>query len=436
MPLALTPTHVVGLCAGALLVGVGLFVLVARPESPLHRLFFALALADGASTAALQLRNASTDAWWRVAFMEWYWASILAFIVLLVAFGALFPRPLGGSATRRWAVPLAAAAYVALLGAYVLAPTLAWRHVPGPLGGTFEYGPLGALVIGVGMFGGAALVLGRLTYFLLRPHPESHRRQAVFVLAGMLVAYVPVASVNAILAYRVVGAGYLTAGAPAHALGRASYLLVVAAALAALLLTRGLPRFDRNVVRAATGAAIALSVATLLLPGALTGALVKAIALLAYPILLCYAILRFEVFDIDARLRRAATVTLVGAMLAAAFVAASSVAESFLEDRLGSLVRAELVAGITAALVTAAVSVPVSRASRLVVQRVAPTLTGHELDARKEEVYYHALCAVVCAAAPDPHDSRALESLRATLRISDATHQRLVQAAQARAVAA
>lgn len=434
MVLNLPLADLMGVLAGALIICVGLFVLIARPNSILHRLFFVLALFDGMSTLLFQLSYMLPEAGAQLYFHGLYWYHYIAFLVLLLWFGLMFPRPF---VSRRISAALVAGvvlAGLALLALYALRHDLFWTQGR-QSGGFFVNGPWGNAVT-IAFVATTGLLVAKLTSDFLHLQSASHRRQSAFVLGGMTLAYAPYA---ATLVVQAIGSPldetFLSPRLD-RALAYWSFLLLCSMlAGSAILLLRNADSsrgHDRRFVLGCYAGVLAISLVALVVPTPLAGWTLRTLALLAYPILLGYAIARYEVFDIDRRLRRAATVTFVAVGASATFIVAENAVESLLQERVFGGFSSDFAAGSTAALATAAIAVPLVKASRRISRRVVPELTVDELHARKLEIYAHSLEGAYEDGILAERESRTLTALRESLGITQQEHDDLLAVVRAR----
>lgn len=197
-------------------------------------------------------------------------------------------------------------------------------------------------------------------------------------------------------------------------------------------MARGDPTFAREVHRTAavTGGLVALVVATWV-PAVLFDlqvGLVYSSRWVVFGALVSYAILRHQVFDIDLRLARGATVAMVGLVVAAAFFAVHT------GVRMAAPTLAEPGPSFFGALVGVGITVP---AFRLVKAAAAPLVPqGAEasvwLHRRKLEVYGAAL-ATVMEEGRDPESDRELARMRKDMGLSQREHRDLRSLAEAEA---
>lgn len=433
MALAVTPIQLLGVVAGVAMLGLGAFVVMAQPRSTVTRAFFLLAIADGASTILFALRNMATTVAERAYFMATYEYFFIAFVALLAGFGLLVPRPAASrSARRALAASLVVAALVALV-AYVIDHGWFWRVDPAR--GTIRTGPAG-FAVNIAFILLTGIVCARLTRTVLVAE-ATLRRQAAFILGGMALGYGSLA-ISPLAAALPGGTLPFDPARPGLSYLYGSYVVTSAILVACIVvLVRQRRRLDRDVRRFLLGSALGMlaMVALSNLPGS-SPAAVQFVALLAYPIILGYAIVRYAVFDIDAKLRRAATLTFVAAGVSGAFLVTENVLASLIEDRLFSSAFASTVtASIVAAIAAALVLMPIVRVARSVASRVVPSLSSDALAERKREVYRHSLAGALLDGL-DEEESATLARLRDALGITADEHALLVRDIKAAAAGA
>lgn len=402
---------------------IGAFVLAARPRSPLHIGFFLFALADGASTILYELRDMAVDDATKVWAMFLYFGAFIAFVVLLLGFGLLFPRP----AVPPRAVPflVGGLALVGVLAAtvYSLDHTLFWRAVRQNGVVAFPQTVAGRLVLTLFVLA-TFLVLARMMIETRRSTSPSRRRQSALVLGGMAFAYAPYATTSVIFGLREGASASFLSSQPATAVAYWGYALILATVIlvaADVALRRDVP--ERRVIGACLGGVLVLTLLAVAVPGSTPVA--QNLGLLAYPTLLGYAILRYDALDIDARLRKAAVAGLATAAVAVLFVIAESLVQQSLEARVGGVVGSLTIAAIVAALVSAALALPFARAARRIARRVAPAPTQDELARRRIEIYRHSLEGAL-EDGLDPEENRALDRLRESLGLTIEDHAAVV----------
>lgn len=427
----------VGLVAGALIMMVGAFVFTAKPASTLHRLFFVLAMLDGASTIFFGLALMADSPVDRRVFFATYYYHFLAFLTLLGIFGLVFPRPIfggrGGSLLRIGAPLLAGGGLIAL---YVTNHDLFWVSDASNVLFGVRMAPLGNLLnIAFGAL--PALLVLRFTNAFAREESVSHRRQATYVLAGMVIAYAPFPTTVVMQALATSPASFVS-GRPDRILSYWSFavvvVLLVASAIKVLRDHRPHVRAERKFMQGAYGVVAMFTLGALVFPTDLVGALIRSVALLAYPLLLGYAIVRYEVFDIDRRLGRAATYSVVAAVMGLGFI----LGENLLQDQLSEFIETDsaFLRGSLAAIGAAAISAPAAKFADKLRRRVLPEPTESDLDARKREIYLHSLEGAMADGILAANESRALAALRESLDITAEEHEALLSRILARQASA
>lgn len=422
--------RVIGMAGGALILVIGVFVLRAKSESNLHRLFFALAVADGVSTFAFNLALAPVSEPVRLhAFLVYYYG-FLAFLALLVAFGAIFPRPILANAS----LPRTGIALAAILGVVMLAHGISyeWFWTPTRSAATglgFSLTRGGRVVATIFSLATAFIIL-RAAFLLRRESSPSHRLQGALVLGGMAIGYAPFPTTLAIVGFsRGVQKTYFSSEwsiAIFYAASLLTLLCVIATMAIVFLESRADRSRERKIALACLGVVLVLTLFSVRDPTFAAADRIQTSAVLIYPILLGYAIARYEVLDIDAHVRRAATASLLGAGFTAAFLLFEVFLEQLLQNVLSSGITT-VIAGIVAALATALVSVPLARVARKAAQKIAPTLAPDDIAARKREIYRHALHGAAMDGVIAPSELRVLQRLRESLQISDSEHSAIVR---------
>lgn len=426
--MAYTLTSFIGIGAGLLIMAVGGFVVVARSEGWLARLFFLLAILDGVSTILFEM-SASTLGAQSAFYQALYWYAYIAFIALLAGFGILFPLPWRSGRTASVLVASIGIASMAALVTHALHHDWFWigrERADGAV--TYVMSPLGNVVNGVFSLAVGAIAL-KLAGDVTASRSDSHRRQAAFVLGGIALAYAPypVGTLARVLARRP---DVLFAARADRIFAYWAFVAVCAALVVSLALLLRDARLRGRVERAfllATYATVGgMAVIVWLTPTLALSQLLRSGALLAYPLLLAWAIARYEIFDIDKQLRRAATVTFVAVALTAAFVLAESALENVLASSVFGGLSSRVLSGILAALATAALFVPIARSSRKAASKLVPELSEDEISRRKREIYAHSLAGALADGILREGESRTLTMLRQSLGISDAEHKAIL----------
>lgn len=395
--------------SGVAMALLGLVLLAADPRKDWNRLFGLLAIFWGAQiVTANGVRLATSETFARLA-GELTLPFLLPLYFFVVMFAASFPRPRGAFARS----PLAVAALLlpALVSIVLLfaRSELVFRGVQATgTGYTMLWGPLVpflAATLYAAFFYALFVMMRRLD----EAAADIERTQVTYVLAALAI-YVAYAVPSQLILFggAVLGLRPAPEGEETLLAGVMLVGLVLLAALVAKLLRRG----DARWVLGGVLASAALSLVPLDLLG---------IVRLGSVALIVYAIARYQLFDIDLRVKHAATA--VTAILAAAGLAMAAWVlvrdVSFTPTLRGGLVA---LAGVLAI-------VPLWRVARSVADRVAPRVSreGDHLYLRKLEVYR--------AAVESRANEDALQHLRAKLGLSEREHDLVVNMALARAEA-
>lgn len=430
MATAISVSQALGLLFGILIFLVGYFVLKAKPHSRLHQLFCAFAMADGASTFAFSLSQIPGGVAFQLHAYLAYFHAFIAFVALLVCFGLIFPRPLLPAGLRWSVIGVIIVGAFGAIAWHAFDPYAFWFGRPQADGTVaFSYGPAGRLVLAVWV-GATAGVITRLA-LLLRTEPSpTHRRQAAFVLGGIALGYAPYATTTFVAA--------LQRGFLATLFSSPSAFIVYSAILIAILVLiwatvvlvvdhRPERRDDRRVALACFAGVALLTLASILFPGRGVSILLQNLGLLAYPLLLVYAIARYEILDIGPTVRRTATISLAGTVLASVFFLAEAGLENLLQARFTGALGIPIAAVLIASVVTALVFTPLARVARRFARKVAPEMHGDTMRQRQMEIYTHGLEAALADGVIDVTENRVLASMRATLGISVDDHQRILR---------
>lgn len=427
---------VLGVLAGLLILGVGAFVLRAKPDSALHRLFFALAVADGVSSAAFALSFAPLAEPVRIAAFYVYYYAFIAFIGLLFLFGLRFPRPALRGSPRRIGGVLLVGVIFGAWAIHTIDPTAFW--VIGRRGGVLNFETVaGGRVVNAFYYGVTAFIVWRIVYLTLREQSPSHRRQGALVLSGMALAYGADAGRAVVVAMqRGWSASFVGGSADRLLVYWAALATLLAMAVAAVILARDQRpdhRVERRIILSCLSGAIFLTIMGVVFPLADVTNLLLIVALVAYPVLLMYAILRYEVLDIDAKLRRTAAISLIGAAFTTSFFVFEVIIENLIQDYFQSQTTIGIAAILVAALITAVISAPLGKLVKKVTDRFVPTPAPDAIEPRKREIYRHALETAASDGVIEKHELLVLKSLRETLAISMDDHDAMVREIASRA---
>lgn len=351
-------------------------------------------------------------------------ASLLVLYVPLVYFVSLYPgeRTFFARSVPAGLLLMAPAALGAV--AFLARPSL-FHDGFDPATGADAWGPA------IPLF--AALYFGAFDYalFVLYRRRQAatnvtERRRLLLLLAafGVYVAYV---SGETLLLY---GIPLVSGDTPSSALpvaGTFIALALVGAGLVAIV-ARGLLRRSASAERRGILAALALPSLFGLISGA-SGAAFDTVGVwrVVSVALIAYAILRYELFDIDVRVKRGA---LVAGILVAA-CAAALVLEQGLERVLGSTGVAITLTQFALVGAIAAVVLKAPTAARSLGERILPSLQSPAtLDARRLEVYEAALAQAAASGGLDAN-AAFLADLRARLGVTDPEHALLARLAAA-----
>lgn len=421
MALTLDALAIFDLVGGALLAATGAFVLVHAPRREMRGLFFAFAGADAAATILFRLaltpslapdiRIAAEGAYW--------WFQIIALGALL-AFGARFPRPVASPRAGTVLAAFAGAMTLATLAAYVLDRPAFWSVRGSGLDMTFPTGPAGYLYQAA--YGAiVAFLLVRMALIVRAAPITTHADQAAFVFGGIALTYA-VAPATLLVA-RLNGATGLWSTLP-RGISSAAFMLATLAALGAgAVALVGVRGRARTVMLAAVGAILLFTVAAAF--GLASMDTLQTLAVFLGPILLAYAILRYAVFDVDARVRRAVSLGLGGAGVAAVFIATEGLLQGYLQERVIAGFASGIIATVVAGLLAALLMLPIARLAQGIGRRIVPVRAGDSQHARKLEIYRHALEGAREGGISD-QESRVLARLRESLGISDSEHESML----------
>ena len=403
---------VVNALSGAAMALLGIVLLVANPRKDWNRLFGLLAIFWGAQILCANAVRLATSGTAALLAAELTLPFLLPLYFFVIMFAAIFPRPRGVFARSPAAV---AALLIPALVAIVLIfarPALVFQGVSpsaGAAGGyTMLWGPLFWLLAST-LYASFFYALFVMMRRLDEAEAPIERTQVTFVL-GAFAIYVAHVVPSELIRFGGAALG-LRAAPEGQEIMLASIMLVGLALLVALVV-RLRRRTDARWVLRGVIAAAALS---LLSPYVELLGLVRA----ASVALIVYAIARYQLFDIDLRVKHA--VTAISALVAAAGLAMAAwivVRDvSFTPTLRGTLVAA---AGVVAIA-------PLWRVARSVADRVAPRVSreGDHLYLRKLEVYR---AAVESRASED-----ALAHLRSKLGLTQREHDLVVNMALARA---
>ena len=429
--------------SGALMAALGVFLLAANPRKDWNRLFSLFAVLWGLQIMAANVVRLTSDGNVALVTTEVSLALVVPLYFFVVAFAAGFPRPDGWFSRSRFALAALVLPAAASLVVLFAAPELLLGGVaPSPEGGwTPSWGPALPYLVVAPLYAGFLFALFVMMNRLRVARSPIERTQVGFVLAafGVLVAYTVPAQL------------FLFGGAalglrPAAMAERAvavtiAIIMLVGFALLTTLAGRlwrvardagieGERRVARHVL-AAVGVAFAAAIvgSVLTLAG---GPRVDflGVARIASVALIVYAIARYQLFDIDLRVKNA--VTAGSALLAGIAIAAAAWL---------ALQSVDVPSGLgvpVAAVVAVGAFVPLLRATSRVADRVAPGISrdGEHLYLRKLEVYRAAVESHLRDGNKPAMDDAWLSRMRQRLELTERDHAVVVSMAASGADAA
>lgn len=426
---------VLAMASGLLMAALGALLLLANPRKDWNRVFALLAVFWGAQILAVNTVRVTTDADTARLAGEVGLAFAVPLYFFVVSFAAIFPRPRAPFGTSGLAVgALALPAGIALAALFAGPASLIAAVAPSEGAFTLVWGPLFPPLVVAPLYGALFYALFVMMRRLGEAPSAIERRQVALVLAA-LVLFV---AHNTPLQLAKFGAAALELRtAPEAEAGSAAVIagiMVTGFALLATLAAMLLARLQRS--RDAAERAEAALVLGSLAAGFLSSMAVLAVRAAGGPTvellgavrtgsvaLVVYAVVRYQLFDIDLRLKHGATAAaalLAGGVLAAAAWIVLQAA------------RAPPSAGGMLAVAVAAVSfVPLLRASTRLADRVAPGIRrgGEYLYLRKLEVYRAAVEGALRLGRGAPPDEPGLVELRAKLALTEEDHGLVVSMA-------
>lgn len=423
-----TPDVLLAMASGAALAVLGALLLGVRPRRSEQLFFGAFAALWGAQVmTANVVRLASDPAVIRGAFLVSFALIPPAFLFL-----AHFTALVASGRTRAWLRGAALALAVAAGTVLVLDPRLVLADAGLRGGAPFVvYGPAAIPVFVVPFFGMFYVALAVL-YASYRDAPTALFRAR---LRGILLALALFTSFHATQKFlEFLAPGPFLASDPVSGLAIQGLFLaggVLTAAIAAHAALRPVDgRMDRRLV-----AAFALPAGVAVLERALAtgGIVVDSVGVWRFATVaaLGFALVRYQLFDIDLRVRR----TVQRSTFAAAFVAAFFVPEQLTQNAIGE--QFGLLIGLAAAAALAVAGKLVHR----VADRIARFLVPGQFDdpaylaERKREVYRTALERVLRDGQVSPDEDELLRDMRKALGITEREHGAM-QAEAVRAVPA
>ncbi|HEV8359382.1 MAG TPA: serine/threonine-protein kinase [Candidatus Thermoplasmatota archaeon] len=429
------------MASGALMAALGGALLLANPRKDWNRVFALLAVFWGAQIVSVNVVRVTDDAALARLAGEVSLAFLIPLYFFIVAFAAIFPRPL-----PRWqnGAPFAALALPGALCLVLLfaAPTKliaqVGRVTEGDLAGTFTltWGAFFPYLVVAPLYGGLVFALFTMMRRLEEPASVIERKQVTFVLAALALF---VAHATPLQLHKfgdaALGGVPATEASTAEAavialimLGGFVLTLVLAARLVARARARVAPghRQEARIVLAAIGAglltALAVEVARLWMPAFELLGVVRSGSVA----IIVYGIVRYQLFDIDVRVKHGATAG--AALLAGAGLAAAAYA-------LLQGAAAPPAAGAVALVVAAAAFLPALRMAYRLADRLAPGVSadGEHLYLRKLEVYRASVEAALREGKQPGADDADLREQRRKLGLSERDHGIVVSLAATRA---
>ncbi|HVM44589.1 MAG TPA: serine/threonine-protein kinase, partial [Candidatus Thermoplasmatota archaeon] len=400
--------------SGLLMAALALLLLGANPRKDWNRLFALFAGFWGIQiVAANAVRLLPTEALARFA-----GEVSLAFLIPLPFFAATFASSFTAGRVSAGATAAFLAPALASLVILFVAPELLLAGVE-PAGASFTllWGPAFPALVVAPLYASLFYALFLLARRLSAAEGVIERRRVAFVLAalGVFVAY------NVPIQLMLFGTGQAAEARALEAVTIAAVMLVglallafVAAKLARL---RG-PEARAALVAIGLAFLVALAVEALPLAGGPRLELLGVVRA-ASVALIVYAIARYQLFDIDLRVKHAAT-----ALAALVAAAALAVAAWIVVRDVGAT---PALRGLVVAAAGVVALVPLWRVARGVADRVAPRVSreGDHLYLRKLEVYR--------AAVESRASEGALAEMRAKLALTQREHDLVVSMALARA---
>ncbi len=412
------------LAAGIGILLVGLFVLVARPRATLNRVFFLMAVFDGVSTILFEYRFVTDDFGLRGFYVATYYHFFIAFIATSIGFGLIFPRPWGGARRRPWLIGIPLAFAFLTLGAFMWDRNFFWSL---DAGGNFRRTHWGMAVSGAWIVGSAFVMVKLMGDTLDVREPVSVRRQAGFVLAGFLVGS---GTVFVTIFLETLTIANITFGSQDVFVRMLTWAYAVMTVLLVGLFVRLLraraqaePTSFRFLLIAFGGIVVLSTAGAASQSAAVLGQL---LGLIAYPLLLAYAIVGNEAFQINAQLRRATAITLAGAGIASVFITVENIVQDYVAGEL-TFITSELAIDFVAAQLAALIILPSIGIARRIVHRFLPIDMEH---AKNLAVYRFAVEGALEDGFLEERESRTLEALRERLRVSNREHADILRSAR------
>lgn len=377
-------SEVVGIVSGLVLALVGVGLLMARPRRPGSRLFSAFVVVWGTEVSLFNSLSFASPELGSTLF-----AAGTGLIVVETLFLVHFAVRFSGLFTDagRWWTYLAAGYTLVVGGLFAIDPGL---FLDG-----FVFTTAGSLAIIAPNFAALFVILSLMVSRYLRRPPEMERREitVVFGALGLYAAYT--AGWYLVFYASFVELGELTAIRTADAVFLALFAAGTVYVLALARRLYDVPEGEQQAVirrRRLLSAALAVPVAAGLatsLVESLEGPRLQVFGLLRIgsALLIAYALLKFEIFDIDRKVKTAIRRTAIGATFVLAFFGISESVEFFVGEAVGRW------AGLGAAGLMTLAFRPIEEGATQLANRVMPGVDDSDAYARerKSEVYQAAV---------------------------------------------
>jgi hypothetical protein len=427
----------VNIASGLLVAALGAGLLAADPRRDWNRVFALFAILWGAQIVSANAVRLAPDAATARLAGEVTLAFLVPLYFFLAAFAGIFPRPRPPFGTSVGAIALLALPAAAALVVLFAAPTLLVASVTPQPGGGFglRWGPALPLLVTGPFFGAVFYALHAMTQRLAEAHGPTERRQVALVLAALAIYAGHVTPFEFLrFASSALGlapppeAGVAEAAVIAAIMGLGLLLLArLAIVLVRMPLQSTAALRDRQVVLAALGVGVG-SAALLALVEVAGGPGLELLGLLrtGSVALIVYGIVRYQLFDIDVRVKD------VGPAVAALLAAVAIAAAAWLALPPGVITGA---APFVVALAGLAAFLPLARAFARLADRVAPGVSreGDHLYLRKLEVYRAAVEATLAEGRDAPPSHPSLAEQRRRLGLTERDHGIVVSLAATRA---
>lgn len=436
------------LLAASLMLGLAAWLLWRDRSNPVHVAFAAFLVFRGGTMLLAVARGAASSPEEEAALLRAAPYLFLPIVPLAVWFACLYPRRRGALGSRAGGLVVGGVA-LGLALAYLVEPRTLWALAPRAAGDAFRavspsfalagYGPLYLAVSALHL--ALALLALRFALDWARAPPEAPSYSLFLVYAGFALNALFDGALNAFAVARLLAEGaafpWLPFGWSAVALPPlalapvlASLVVVARAGLASADATRR--AYARRLLWAAplpvlsaallawTGGAVAV------LPGAV-GAFVLGVWRLALPLLVTYALLRHNLFDLDVKVRLAIKGSTIAAVFVAVFFTVSEVAQTFFSTELGPYI------GVLATGVLVLCLHPLQNVAERLAQRALPHArpVAQLNEEEKCALYREQLYLAWQDGAIRPKERLMLETLRTRLGLPAETASRLeVEAAR------